>query len=400
MVCKLYNKLLNYFTHNKESNFPKELALSRYSFYDDNDIHIVISKRLYNHDLNLNEFFLNDALNKHHTIDKKILKEVLINNMDILYELFSRENILNHTNYKKFYFSTLSSLAENTASCFYDTLNTCIVSSVNFHNNSFKNNQLYVKNYYNKIEKNEILYKLYTNALNQIKFEGIHYFYDHAEMYTSTYNLIDKSLFENILKLEKHKRNLIINCLDQEKKIYKVEKDGIPYKTYYPFYESTKKSLKEITLNNYTFLLTTKEVNELVTVILRLFSKETRITKYDDKEKQTAEKRKKNKHKEVIRKDIFFFFSNDFDSSAFSVLKKNVKMFIYTAFILNKYEKCNIELFKNVIIQKKITTKKVFNQYIMEFNQGNKPKKHTILDSYVKKFLQKQIQTTNNKQLK
>ena len=209
-------------------------------------------------------------------------------------------------------------------------------------------------------------------------------------MYTSTYNLIDKSLFGNILKLEKHKRNLIINCLDQEKKIYKVEKDGIPYKTYYPFYESTKKSLKEITLNNYTFLLTTKEVNELVTVILRLFSKETRITKYDDKEKQTAEKRKKNKHKEVIRKDIFFFFSNDFDSSAFSVLKKNVKMLIYTAFILNKYEKCNIELFKNVIIQKKITTKKVFNQYIMEFNQGNKPKKHTILDSYVKKFLQKQ----------
>ena len=385
MIYKLYNKLLNYFTHNKESNFPKELALSGYYFYHDSDIHIVISKRLYDHDLNLSEFFLNDALNKYHIIDKKILSKVLINNVCILDKLFSNKNILNHTEYKKYYFPTLSSLAINMASCFYDKLNTCIIQSVSYHNNSYKHNQFYVKNYYNKIEKNETLYKLYSNALTQIKFDGLHYYYNHAELYTSIYNLIDKSFFENISKLERHKRNLIINCLNQEKKIYKIEKDGIPYKTYYPFYESTKVSLKEITLNNYVFLLTTKEVNEIVTIILRLFSKETRIIKYDDKKKQIAEKRKKKKYKEEIRKEIFLFFSNNFDSSSFSVLKKNIKMLIFTAFILNKNEKCDIELFKNIIIQKKITTRKVFNQYIMEFNQGNKPKKHTILNSYIKK---------------
>ena len=99
----------------------------------------------------------------------------------------------------------MESLAIQTTKCFYQELSTCIIHHVSYHDNSFKNIELYSKHYYSKKTRNTLLLELYTLAIYNIKFDSRAY-YDREKLIVNIYNQIDNGLNSNLSKTNKHKR--------------------------------------------------------------------------------------------------------------------------------------------------------------------------------------------------
>jgi hypothetical protein len=354
----------------KSYSFINNIIDKRYHAHETEKLIDIIKYRLFNFELNLNELSINDALSNYHQIDKEILKKALEENIKSLKKLFTYKNIYKNTEYLKHYFS-LESLAIQTTKCFYQELSTCIIHHVSYHDNSFKNIELYSKHYYSKKTRNTLLLELYTLAIYNIKFDSRAY-YDREKLIVNIYNQIDNGLNSNLSKTNKHKRNIAIDCHKQLLKINHTEKNGIAYQTYYPFYDISKKNFNRFLGNqNCIFLLKTNEVNQLVKLLIRLFSKENKELKED------------------YNNDLRKFFSNDYDYPIKNTIKKNKKYFVYVIYLLHSNNKCNIDLLRKSLFERTGIKVKVFNLYFKDFSIGLKPKRHKLMNSFLNTRLRK-----------